>query len=145
MEEDKMSQLDELRNENKDITDLCHVLSVLVEDRSLHKNPVACELLDRFMQKVNKHLDHEGRSIYGEMLKHGDTNTQNVARQFMSNTHELKKLISKYNRKWCDIPEDESEAVNYTTETKLIFNLMCERIHMEDKRLFPLIEEEQTV
>ena len=47
-----MYSLDELKEQNKEISQLCDVLSVLMEQQSLHNNPFVCELMTRFKEKV---------------------------------------------------------------------------------------------
>ncbi len=50
-----MYSLDELKQQNQDIKDLCNVLSALIENKSLHNNPYVCELMSRFKEKVWVH------------------------------------------------------------------------------------------
>ena len=49
-----MSLIEELRNENAEIKELCDVLSKLIDDESLRTNKVFCELLQRFQDKVDQ-------------------------------------------------------------------------------------------
>lgn len=133
-----MIPIDELRKENDEIKDLSDVLSNLVSDQSLRTNTVFCELLQRFRDKLDNHLKHEARSIYPELLNHDDKNIKQVAKDFVSNTHELERILSKYVKRWChSINTDNHEE--FETETMGIFRLINERIQMEENHLFPIL------
>ena len=67
-----MYSVDELKKQNEDIADLCDVLSVLIEHRSLHNNRYVCELMARFREKVWMHLVFEDNTIYAELIRHND-------------------------------------------------------------------------
>ena len=51
-----MYSVGELKKQNEDISELCDLLSVLIEHRSLHNNSYVCELMARFREKVWMHL-----------------------------------------------------------------------------------------
>ena len=133
-----MIPVEELRNENDEIKDLSDVLANLVSDQSLRTNGVFCELLQRFQSKLDNHLKHEARSIYPELLNHNDKSINQVAKQFLSNTHELERILSKYVKRWCHhINTDNHEE--FEKETMDIFRLVNERIHMEETHLFTVL------
>ena len=133
-----MIPVEELRKENDEIKDLSNVLSNLVSDQSLRTNAVFCELLNRFREKLDEHLKHEARSIYPELLNHDDKNIKMVAKDFVSNTHELERILTKYVKRWCHcINTDNHEE--FESETIEIFRLINDRIQMEEKHLFPIL------
>ena len=59
----------EFRAENKEIRDLCTVLSTTISNYGMRNNSVIRELLERFTNRVATHLAHEDRSIYRDLLK----------------------------------------------------------------------------
>lgn len=133
-----MVPVDELRKENDAIKDLSDVLSNLISNQSLRTNTVFCELLGRFRDKLDEHLKHEARSIYPELLNHDDKSIKQVANDFLSNTHELERILSKYVKRWCHcINTDNHEE--FENETMEIFKLINERIQMEETHLFPIL------
>ena len=133
-----MSLIKELQNENAEIKELCDVLSKLIGDESLRMNKVFCELLKRVQDKVDDHLKHESRSVYSEMLNHNESSIKKVASDFLSNTHELEKIKSKYVKRWCHkINEDNHDE--FKKETKEFFKLINDRIHMEETYLFNVL------
>lgn len=133
-----MIPIDELRNENDEIKDLSDVLSNLVSNQALRTNTVFCELLQRFRDKLDSHLKHEARSIYPELLNHDEKKIKQVAKDFLSNTHELERILSKYVKRWCHHITTENHE-EFETETMEIFRLINERIQMEEKYLFPIL------
>ena len=133
-----MTAVEELRQENNAIKDLSDVLSVLISSHTLRTNAIFCELLDRFRNKLDEHLKHEARSIYPELLNHDDANIKQVAKDFVSNTHELERILSKYVKKWCQNINSENHE-EFENETQEIFHLINDRIQMEEKHLFPVL------
>ena len=136
-----MVPVNEFREENVEITQLCQVLAALLADDKLVTNPIVCELFDRFRDKVAAHLLHEDRAAYGELLRNRGKESGALASAFLENTHELKKLIAKYNKKWCRgiRPTDET-AKQFQQQTTDIFQLVNQRLNMEENKLFPMLE-----
>ncbi|MCK5002167.1 MAG: hemerythrin domain-containing protein [Gammaproteobacteria bacterium] len=133
-----MIPVEELRKENDEIKDLSSVLSNLVSDQSLRTNAVFCELLERFRNKLDDHLKHEARSIYPELLNHDDKNIKQIAKDFLSNTHELERILSKYVKRWCHCINTDNHK-EFENETMGVFRLINERIQMEEDHLFPIL------
>ena len=133
-----MIPVEELRKENSDIKDISEIISILVSHPSLHGNTVFCELLKRFQKKLDDHLMHEARSIYPELLNHDDANIKQVAKDFVSNTHELERILKKYTKRWCKDVNREDHA-KFENETKELFKLIDERIQLEETHLFPVL------
>ena len=133
-----MIPIEELRSENDAIKDLSDVLSNLVANQTLRTNTVFCELLQRFHERLDSHLKHEARSIYPELLSHDDKNIKQIAKAFISNTHELERITSKYVKRWCN----HINTINHTefeTETMEVFRLVNERIELEESHLFTIL------
>ena len=133
-----MIPIEELRNENDEIKELSDVLSCLISNQSICKNTVFCELLQRFQIKLNSHLNHEARSIYPELLSHDDKNIKQIAKDFLSNTRELDRILSKYVKRWCHQINSENHE-EFENETKEMFRLVNERIQMEESYLFAVL------
>lgn len=131
-----MIPVDELKNENKEINDLRKVLNELVEIPEMHANIVFCELLERFHQKLNNHLQHEAKSLYPELLGSHDNESYRLAVRFLDNTHELERLLGQYVKSWCHKLHD-AERDTFIRETEEVFHLVEERIRLEEKHLFP--------
>ena len=130
-----MIPVEELRGENDVIKDLSDILSYLVMHQRLRNNTVFCELLKRFHERLDHHLKHEARSIYPELLNHEDPKIKLVAKDFLSNTHELERILSKYVKRWCNHINTENHK-EFEEETMSVFKLVNERIEMEESHLF---------
>ena len=135
-----MYSLDELKAQNQEISDLCTVLSVLVEQQSLHNNPVVCELMARFKEKVWMHLVFEDNTLYAELARHDDKAVSETARTFHDNAREIKKRFSGYVRRWCKPAVDDAEHEALVKESREIFQLLKERVEYENQHMFPLLE-----
>jgi len=138
-----MYSLDELREQNKEISQLCDVLSVLMEQQSLHDNPFVCELMTRFKEKVWVHLVFEDNTIYAALLHTGDEKTSNIAKAFHDSAKEIKHRFSGFVRHWCSSPGSESEHEMLSKESREIFTLIRNRIAYENEQIFPLVAQQQ--
>jgi hemerythrin-like domain-containing protein len=138
-----MYSLDELKNQNQEISQLCDVLSVLMEQPSLHNNPFVSELMKRFKEKVWVHLVFEDNTIYAALLHTGDEKTSNVAKAFHDSAKEIKHRFSGFVRHWCSMPESNQEREILRKESSEIFGLIRDRISYENEQIFPLVEKQK--
>lgn len=139
-----MYSLDELKKQNKDISQLCDVLSVLMEQQSLHNNPFVCELMTRFKKEVWVHLVFEDNAIYAALLHTGDEKISNIAKSFHDSAKEIKHRFAGFVRHWCSMPGSSSEHEILSKECNEIFTLIRNRITYEDEKIFPLVEQQQS-
>lgn len=135
-----MIPVEAFRAENQQILDLSEVLTTMIDHGDLRGNSVFCELLDRFSTTVEGHLNHESRSLYGELLRQHDSEAEQLASRFMDNTHELRRILSSYNRSWCHTDPTRGSLDDFSRETKEIIHIVGERIRLENERLFPILE-----
>ncbi len=133
-----MIPVDEFRAENREIRDLCEILNLAVSEYRLQNNAILCELLDRFLARVNEHLTHEDRSVYRDLLKQHTEDGDRIAQKFLGNTQELKRIIGEYRRGWCRKNHSEEEHERYARESQEIFRLVCDRLNFEEETIFPL-------
>ena len=136
-----MYSLDELKHQNQEISDLCAVLSVLVEQPDLHNNPYVCELMNRFKEKVWIHLVFEDNTIYSSLARHDNTKVSDVAQDFHDSARQIKKRFSNYVRRWCDPAVAEDEHEQLVRESREIFQMIKDRVQYENEKMFPLITE----
>ena len=137
-----MYSLDELKKQNQEISQLCDVLSVLMEQQSLHDNPFVTELMKRFKEKVWVHLVFEDNTIYAALLHTGDEKVSNTAKAFHDSAKEIKHRFSGFVRHWCSMPESADERETLSKESGEIFELIRDRISYENEQIFPLVEEQ---
>ena len=136
-----MIPIAEFRAENKEIRDLCDILTVSIDQYSLRQNNIVCELLDRFTARVNTHLAHEDRSVYRDLLQEHTNEADSLADKFLGNTQELKRIFKEYVNGWCRKPHGEDEHGKYVEESRHIFRLVCDRISFEEEKIFPHFEQ----
>lgn len=134
-----MIPVNEFREENQEISDLSAVLSTLLSNEAIVANPVVCELFDRFHGKLGAHLNHEDRSAYGDLLRHRGNGASKLASEFLENTHELRKIVTRYNRRWCK-GKNATDMASFKQETTDLFGLVAQRLQLEETKLFPILE-----
>jgi len=135
-----MYSVDDLKKQNEDISELCDVLSVLIEHRSLHNNSYVCELMARFREKVWMHLVFEDNTIYAELTRHNDKSISDTARGFHDSAKEIRRCFSHYVKHWCGPAVDDADHDALLKESGELFRLVKERINYENVHMFPLIE-----
>ena len=135
----------ELHTQNHDITELSNVLLYLFRDRSMCDTGTCCELFHRYVGKVKEHIDLVDRNLYSKLLAHDNHDTQELARNFMSGSQEIKKIIAAYIKSWCPKKQAETLAIaehdRFIKESEKMFELILHRIQDETERLYPLIKE----
>ena len=136
-----MYSLDELKQQNQEIKDLCDVLSVLIENKSLHSNPYVCELMSRFREKVWMHLVFEDNAVYAELLRHEHRSVSDAAKKYHDSARAIRKKFSGYVRRWCNPAVTNEEHAALVEESREIFGQIRERADYENEKMFPLIEE----
>jgi hemerythrin-like domain-containing protein len=135
-----MYSVEELKQQNQDICDLCDVLSVLMEQKSLHDNPYVCDLMARFREKVWMHLVFEDNTLYAQLARHQDQAVSETARSFHDNAREIKQHFSSYVRRWCQPALSDAEHQVLVEQSREIFRLIRERVDYENKHMFPLLD-----
>jgi hypothetical protein len=140
-----MITYEELHTQNHEITELSNVLLYLFKDRSMCDTESCCELFFRYMEKVREHIDLVDRNLYGKLLAHENHEIQNLVRNFMSGSQEIKKIMSEYTKEWCPMKKTRTLAIarhdRFLMDTEKLFHLILQRIQDETEKLYPLIRE----
>ena len=134
-----MYTLDELKKQNEDISQLCDVLSILMENIPLHDNPYVEELMARFKEKVWMHLVFEDNTIYSGLLKSDDATVREAAKTFHDSGREIKHSFSNFVKHWrhMNVTDDKHEPL--CKDCRKVFTMIRERIEFENTQIFPLL------
>ena len=135
-----MYSIDELKNQNKEISQLCDVLSILLDDPSLHDNAFVRELLTRFKEKVWMHLVFEDNTFYSALLRNEDKNISQIARKFHDSAKEIKHCFSCFVHHWYKLPTTDDGHTELCQQSSELISLIKKRITYENEQMFPLIE-----
>lgn len=135
-----MYTLDELRAQNRDLTQLLDLLSVLVEHPQLQTNPYVCRLVTQFNEKVWMHLVFEDKTLYADLLGHADPEVVAVAARFRDSARELRHRFSQYAKHWCHTETADRNHEAFVAESREMFDLIRARIRSENEEIFPLVE-----
>jgi hypothetical protein len=83
--------------------------------------------------------------MYSQLLTHEDHEIQKLARNFMSGSQEIKKIIAAYIKTWCPKKKADTLAIaeyeKFLKESEEMFELILERIQNETEKLYPLVRE----
>ena len=133
----------ELNEQNHRITELTNVLSYLFKDRSMCDTGSCCELFYRYVDLVKEHIDIVDRDMYSDLLKSPDKKINNVARNFMSGSMEIKRILKVFTKRWCPTQKKATLHINehaqFLSDTEELFAIVLERILDETEHLYPLV------
>ena len=135
-----MYTLDELKQQNRDISELCQVLSVLTNDYELRGNSYLCDLVSTFYDKVWMHLMFEDKTLYTDLLASHDEEVVAAANRFHDSAKALKKQFGSHIKKWCHLDADESEYSQFSGQMRDVIAAVMERVRVENDEIIPLVE-----
>jgi hypothetical protein len=133
----------ELNEQNHRITELTNVLSYLFKDRSMCDTGSCCDLFYRYVSLVKKHIEMVDKDMYSDLLKSPDKKINNVARNFMSGSVEIKRILKTFTKRWCPTKKKDSLHINehalFMKDTEELFEIVLQRILDETEHLYPLV------
>jgi len=141
----EMITYDDLNTQNHSITELSNVLLYLFQERSMCDTGACCELFNRYTDKVKAHIEMVDKNLYSKLLTHEDHEIQQLAKNFMSGSQEIKKIIATYIKTWCPKKKADTLAIakydQFLKESEDMFELILKRIQDETEKLYPLVRE----
>ncbi len=135
----------ELNEQNHHITELSNVLRYLLRDRSMCDTKTCCDLFGNYMTKVNEHIELVDKSMYSDLLASRDEKVNNVAKNFMSGSVEVKKILQKFNKQWCPSKNNVTGDFKIKDHEKFLdamdelFDIVLDRVQDETEHLYPLV------
>jgi hypothetical protein len=97
------------------------------------------------MGKVKDHIEIVDKNLYSKLLTNDDHDIQALARNFMSGSQEIRRIMTDYTKKWCPKKQTASLAIadheHFLKDSEEMFELVLERIKNETEKLYPLIRE----
>jgi hypothetical protein len=138
-----MITYEELNEQNHRITELSNVLHYLFQDRSMCDTGSCCDLFYHYVDLVRKHIDLVDKDMYSDMLASPDKKINNVARNFMSGSLEVKRILKDFSKHWCPTRSKSSLTIKdhekFLKETDELFEIVLQRILDETEHLYPLV------
>jgi hypothetical protein len=133
----------ELNEQNHRITELSNVLNYLFKDRSMCDTATCCELFNNYVNLVNQHVDMVDKNMYSDLLASPDEKVNNVAKNFMSGSVEIKKILKEFSKDWCPVKNKNELKIKdheaFLTAIDELFEIILKRILDETEHLYPLI------
>lgn len=133
----------ELNEQNHRITELTNVLSYLFKDRTMCDTDSCCDLFENYVNLVQQHIDTVDKNMYSDLLASPDEKVNNVAKNFMSGSVEVKKILRNFEKQWCPMKgkvelkiKDHEQFLQATDE---LFDIILQRIQNETEHLYPLV------
>jgi len=139
-----MITYDELNEQNHRITELSNVLHYLFKDRSMCDTGSCCDLFYRYVDLVKEHIETVDKEMYKDLLASSDDKVNNVAKNFMSGSIEIKKILKEFMHRWCPTSKKKDslhikEHAEFLKDTDELFDIVLQRIQDETEHLYPLV------
>ena len=132
-----------LNEQNHRITELSNVLGYLFRDRAMCDTVTCCNLFNNYMIQVKEHIDMVDKNMYSDLLASPDEKVNNVAKNFMSGSVEVKKILKSFSKQWCPTRgsndlriKDHEQFLGAIDE---LFEIVLQRIQNETEHLYPLV------
>jgi len=133
----------ELNEQNHRITELSNILHYLFKDRSMCDTSSCCDIFHNYVDLVNKHVEMVDKELCSELLKSKDEKINGVAKNFLSGSVEIKKIIKDFTKQWCPTHSNSGLKIKVHAEflgdTDKLFDLVLRRILDETEHLYPLV------
>ena len=138
-----MITYDDLNEQNHRITELSNVLGYLFKDRSMCDTDSCCILFNNYVALVKDHVDTVDKNMYRELLNSPDEKINNVAKNFMSGSVEVKKILKSFSKQWCPSKNKGDLKISnhkvFLDATNELFDIVLQRIQNETEHLYPLV------
>jgi len=132
-----------LNEQNHKITELSNILSVLIQDRLICDTETCSQLFFDYMNHVRDHIHEVDSNMYLDLLKHPSQDVNNIANNFMSGSQEIKRIMNRYEKKWCNKRKKEisigAQYDKFLSETDEMFDMILSRIQGEMEHLYPTV------
>ncbi len=138
-----MSNLESYRHTHAELRQMIEDLRSILTPELLKIRPnakTAYQLLCDLGTKVRSHLAEEDRSLYPSLLIHEDPRVKSIAWGFISGEKPLRQVFDDYHKRWlknCDFNFSEE----LLTETHEVFEMVAQRIELEERVLLPKLVE----
>jgi len=102
-----------------------------------------CELFYHYVDLVRKHINLVDKDMYSDLLASPDKKINNVARNFMSGSVEVKRILKDFSKHWCPTRKETSLRIKdheeFLKDTDELFEIVLQRILDETEHLYPLV------
>jgi len=133
----------DLNEQNHRITELTNVLSYLFKDRAMCDTDSCCTLFQNYVTLVQQHIETVDKNMYSDLLGSPDEKVNNVAKNFMSGSVEVKKILREFERHWCPVKNKGELKIKdhpkFLKATDELFEIILQRIQDETEHLYPLV------
>jgi hypothetical protein len=138
-----MITYEKLNEQNHRITELSNVLHYLFKDRSMCDTGSCCDLFYHYVGMVKEHINLVDKDMYSDLLTSPDKKINNVAKNFMSGSIEVKKILKDFSKHWCPAKNIGSLKIKdhekFLRDTDELFEIVLKRILDETEHLYPLV------
>ena len=138
-----MITYEELNEQNHRITELSNVLHYLFKDRSMCDIDTCCDLFSNYLDLVKEHIEIVDKQMYTDLLKSPDQKINNVAKNFMSGSVEVKKILQQFTKQWCPAKNKGALMIGdheaFLADIDELFDIVLDRILDETEHLYPLV------
>src|SRR6266511_3764915 len=137
-----MGSIYHLRVQHRERTRVANeILSLLDADRLVVESTAIRLKLSAFARKLRVHLVVEDRFIYERLLRQRDRAIVTQATEHQREAHSMGDRMTRYVRHWISTGAIDDAVNKFIDETKSILELASKRFDLEDRELYPLVDQ----
>ena len=96
--------------------------------------------LSRLLGQLTVHLAMEDNALYPELLNKDDPVVYDTARRFMDEMGGISDEVKIFIQKWPSAAAIQGASKEFVSDASYLLTILSERIDLEDRELFPLVE-----
>lgn len=137
-----MASISNLERQHREIYEEVHTLKGLIKGEDMEKQTLLiAKNLNLLAGKLKMHLQSEDRFLYPQLMGSSSIELKQLAAAYNKDMGMIHEEFEKYKLKFNTKSKIDEDIVDFRKQTQAIFTILEERLHKEDKNLYPLIKE----
>lgn len=139
-----MARSDNFRKTHEDIKGLVGQISQRLNPAQLRNDNNLSREVSRLLANLTGtltfHFTMEDKLLYPYMLGVSDKSVAETAQRYMAEIGGLAKVYEQFNKKWSSREAIRTNAEQFCSETRDLFDAMGKRVEREESELYPLYD-----
>ena len=136
-----MNNLDILKKQHGEVLTMIQNIEALSKPGLEAKVSEIAYNINALSGKLKMHLMSEDQFLYPALMKSGDTTVRDTAQDFNKEMGNLPSSFNSFIQQYNTPIKITQHRNSFAADSKNIFRLITERIHNEDEKLYPLIDD----
>ena len=137
-----MASISNLERQHREIYEEVHTLKALINGEDIKEQTLLiAKNLNLLAGKLKMHLQSEDRFLYPQLMGSSRIELKQLATAYNEDMGMIYEEFEKYKLQFNTKSKIDEDIIDFRKQTQSIFTILEERLHKEDKNLYPLIKE----